>query len=138
MEYADFYGLAPSDNTAMVASGEDVDFPQDGPNSGSAIIRTGTDSFRLSDIGTYLVLFQVSVEEGAQLVLTLNGTELGSTVAGRASCSSQITGMTIVRTTCPNSILTVRNPSCNRTLTVTKNAGGMRAVSAHLVILQIQ
>ena len=38
---ADFYALMPPDNAATVAPGTDVSFPQDGPNSGSDISRTG-------------------------------------------------------------------------------------------------
>ena len=80
LNYADFYALMPPDNAATVAPGTDVDFPQDGPNSGSGIARIGADSFNLGEIGTYQVLFQVSVTEAGQLVLTLNGAELAYTV----------------------------------------------------------
>ena len=82
MGYADFYALMPPDNAASVAPGTDVSFPQDGPNSGTTIVRTGPDSFNLAEIGTYQVLFQVSVTEAAQLILTLNGADLEYTVAG--------------------------------------------------------
>lgn len=139
LNYADFYALMPPDNAATVAPGTDVSFPQDGPNSGSGIARTSASSFNLADIGTYQVLFQVSVDEAGQLVLTLNGNELAYTVVGRATGTSQIIGMAIVTTTAINSILTVRNPADNATaLTITPLAGGTEPVSAHLVIMQIQ
>ena len=51
LNYADFYVLMPPDNSATVAPGTDVSFPQDGPNSGSDIFRTGPDSFNLTQIG---------------------------------------------------------------------------------------
>ncbi len=73
--YADFYALMPPDNAATVAPGTDVSFPQDGANSGESIVRTGDDSFNLTEIGAYLVTFQVSVTEAGQLILTLNGEE---------------------------------------------------------------
>lgn len=41
INFADFYALMPPDNAATVAPGTDVSFPQDGPNSGSDISRTG-------------------------------------------------------------------------------------------------
>lgn len=41
LNFADFYALMPPDNTATVAPGTDVSFPQDGPNSGSDIARIG-------------------------------------------------------------------------------------------------
>ena len=128
----------PGDNAATVAPGTDVDFPQDGPNSGTGISRLTVDSFELADIGTYQVLFQVSVTEAGQLILTLNGADLAYTVVGRATGTSQIVGMALVETTTIDSILTVRNPAGNATaLTITPLAGGTRPVSAHLVITRL-
>jgi len=139
LNYADFYALMPPDNAATVAPGTDVSFPQDGPNSGAGIARSGPDAFNLAEIGTYQVLFQVSVTEAGQLILTLNGEDLAYTVAGRATGASQIVGMAIVETTVINSVLTVRNPEGTAAaLTITPLAGGTRPVSAHLVITQIQ
>jgi hypothetical protein len=128
----------PTDNSATVAPGTDVSFPQDGPTSGTTITRTGPSSFNLAGIGTYQVLFQVSVTEGGQLILTLNGADLAYTVVGRAVGTSQIVEMALVTTTSINSILTVRNPAGNSTaLSITPLAGGSRPVSAHLAITQI-
>ena len=139
MNYADFYALMPLDNTATIAPGTDVSFPQDGPNSGADISRTSANTFNLGLIGTYQVLFQVGVSEAGQLVLTLNGDELDYTVVGRATGTSQIIGMALVTTTTINSILTVRNPADNAAaLTITPSAGGTLPVSAHLVITQLQ
>ena len=139
LNFADFYALMPPDNSATVAPGTDVSFPQDGPNSGSDIARTGPSSFNLGPIGTYQVLFNVGVTEAGQLILTLNGADLAYTVVGRATGTSDIIGMSVVTTTSVNSILTVRNPAGNAAaLTITPLAGGTRPVSAHLVITQIQ
>ncbi|MCC0643124.1 collagen-like protein, partial [Clostridioides sp. ZZV14-6150] len=138
LNFADFFALMPPDNSVTVAPGTDVSFPQDGPSSGTAITRTGPSSFNLSEIGTYQVLFQVSVNEAGQFILTLNGADLDYTVEGRATGTSQIVGMALVTTTVINSLLTVRNPAGNSTaLTITPLAGGTRPVSAHLVITQI-
>jgi Collagen triple helix repeat (20 copies) len=140
LDFADFFALMPSDNAATVAVGTDVSFPEDGPASGSGLIaRTSPSSINLSAIGTYQVLFQVSVTEPGQLILTLNGADLSYTVVGRATGTSQIVGMALVQTTIVNSLLTVRNPAGNSTaLTITPLAGGVRDVSAHLVITRIQ
>ncbi|MBA2368517.1 MAG: collagen-like protein [Candidatus Protochlamydia sp.] len=142
IDFADFFALMPPDNATTVAVGGDVDFPQDGPSSGSGLItRSGIsiDSFNLAEIGIYQVFFQVSATEAGQLILTLNGAELPYTVVGRATGTSQIIGMALVETTVSNSILTVRNPAGNSTaLTITPFAGGTRPVSAHLVITRIQ
>ena len=138
LAFADFFALMPPDNAATVAPGTDVSFPQDGPTSGTAIARTGPSTFNLAEIGTYQVLFQVSVTEAGQLILTLNGADLAYTVVGRATGTSQIVGMALVQTTVINSILTVRNPAGNATaLTITPLAGGTRPVSAHLVITRL-
>ncbi len=130
----------PPDNAATVAPGTDVSFPQDGPNSGSGgITRIGPSSFNLSEIGIYQVLFQVSITEAGQLILTLDGIDLAYTVVGRATGTSQIIGMAIVETTSVNGVLTVRNPAGNAAaLTITPVAGGARSVSAHLVITRLQ
>ncbi len=139
LAFADFYALMPPDNATTVAPGTDVDFPQDGPTSGTDIVRATVDSFTLSEIGTYQVLFQVSVDEPGQLILTLNGADLAYTVVGRATGTSQIVGMALVQTSVTNSTLTVRNPAGNSTaLTITPLAGGTRPVSAHLVITRLQ
>lgn len=136
--FADFFALMPGDNAATVAPGTDVSFPQDGPISGT-ITRVGPSSFNLPSVGVYQVMFQVSVTEAGQLMLTLNGADLAYTVVGRATGTSQIIGMALVQSTSSNSILTVRNPAGNATaLTITPLAGGTRPVSAHLVITQLQ
>ncbi|MBQ4595762.1 MAG: collagen-like protein [Firmicutes bacterium] len=137
--FADFYALMPTDNAATVAPGTDVSFPEDGPNSGAEILRTGTSSFNLTEIGTYQIFFEVSVDEAGQLMLTLNGEDLEYTVFGRAAGATQIVGTALVETTIPESILTVRNPAGNTAaLTITPLAGGARPVSAHLVIVRLQ
>ncbi|MFA9455695.1 collagen-like protein [Halalkalibacter sp. AB-rgal2] len=139
LAFADFYALMPPDNAATVAPGTDVSFPQDGPISGTDITRTGPSTFNLSEIGTYQVLFQVSVSETGQLILTLDGADLDYTVVGRATGTTQIVGMALVTTTSINSILTVQNPAGNAAaLIITPLAGGTRPVSAHLVITRLQ
>ncbi|MHB8882445.1 MAG: hypothetical protein ACYC69_13160 [Thermodesulfovibrionales bacterium] len=136
--YADFYAMMPPDNAATVAPGMDVSFPQDGPTSASGITRIGPSSFMLPAIGTYEVMFQVSVMEPGQLVVGLNGVELPYTVVGRATGTSQIVGMALVSTTVVNSILSIRNPAGGFiALTITPLAGGFSPVSAHLVIKQL-
>ena len=138
LNYADFYAIMPTDNSAAVAPGADVSFPQDGPSSGAGITRATDSSFTLADIGVYQIQFQVSVTEAGQLILTLNGADLEYTVSGRATGTDQIIGIALVETTGANSVLTVRNPSGNAAaLTITPLAGGTRPVSAHLVITQL-
>ncbi len=51
----------PPDNAATIAVGGDVNFPQDGPNSGTGISRINSNFFNLADIGVYNVFFQVAL-----------------------------------------------------------------------------
>jgi hypothetical protein len=136
--YADFFALMPGDNVTTVAVGAAVAFPQNGPTSAGDIARTGPTTFNLAAIGTYMVSWQVSVDEPGQLMLALDGTELNPTVVGRATGTSQIVGNKIITTSVVNSILTVVNPSGNAAaLTITPIAGGTRPVSASLVITRL-
>ena len=132
----------PGDNAATVAAGTAVSFPQNGPTSGSGITRISANTFNLSALGTYEVMFQVSVTEPGQLVLALDSgagaLELSYTVVGRATGTSQIVGMSLVTTTAANSTLSVHNPTGNSpALTITPIAGGTHPVSAHLVIKRL-
>jgi hypothetical protein len=138
LDFADFYALMPGDNVPTVAAGDDVSFPRNGPTSAGGITRVGVSTFNLAAVGTYEVMFQVSVSEGGQLDLSLNGVEQAFSVVGRATGTSQIVGITLVATAVPNSLLTVRNPAGNAgSLTITTTAGGASAVSAHLVIMRL-
>ncbi len=138
LAFAEFYALMPGDNAATVAPGTAVAFPQDGPLSGT-IARLSSNQFQLSDIGVYMVSWQVSINEPGQLVLELNSAQIPYTVVGRATGTTQITGFSLISTASSNSILRVINPVGNATaLTVTPLAGGANSVSASLVIIRIQ
>ncbi len=135
--FSDFYALMPGDNSATVAPGTPVMFPENGPSSG-LITRLNASQFLLSAAGTYYVQFQVSVDEPGQLEVSINGTGIASTVVGRATGTSQIVGTSFVTTTTPNSVLEIINPVGNTTaLTITPVAGGTHPVSAHLVIIRV-
>lgn len=136
--FAEFYALMPGDNTATIAAGAPIEFPQNGPTNG-IITRINASQFNIPAVGIYLVNWQVSIAEAGQLILQLNGTDIASSVVGRATGTSQIVGHTMITTTLPNSVLTVANPSGNPVaLTLNPGAGGTRAVSANLVITRMQ
>ena len=137
-EFADFYATL-GDNWLTVAPGAAVQFPQNGPSSLGSIMRLSSSEFGLLAVGTYQVMFQVSVNEQGQLVLSLNGTPLPWTAVGRSGGTSQIVGIALVTTTVPNSFLSVINDVGNTaTLTVRGYAGGSQPVSAHLVITRLR
>jgi hypothetical protein len=141
LNYSDFYALMPGDNSATVAPGGEVSFPQTG-STNSVITRVDDSKFTLPNIGTYHISFTVSVTEAGQLGIGLyNGFSfnmLPMSVVGRATGTSQIAGVCLVTTTSINRIISVINPAGNSTaLTITPIAGGTESVSAHLVIMQI-
>ena len=138
LSYADFYAIIPPDNTAPIAPGESVSFPENGVIANTNIGRTDDSTILLSEAGTYLVMFNVPIDDIGQLVFTLNGEELPYTLTGTASAPSQISGTTIINTTEDNSLLTLINPANNvSAITLTASAGGTNPVTAHLVILQL-
>jgi hypothetical protein len=132
--YALFFAKMPGDNSATVAVGAAVEFPQNGPANGN-IIRLGPSTFNLPSVGAYEVSWQVSVSEPGQLQLALGGVGLSDTVVGRASGTSQLVGSTVIMTSSANSVLSLINPLGNSTaLTITPIAGGANSVSATLMI----
>ena len=136
---AEFYALMPSDNPDPIAPGRFVKFPTLGQFTGSDIIQDTRvfDTFILVSIGLYQVFFQVPVSEAGQLEIFLGGSVVPYSVVGRETGSSQIVGMSLIRTTLTNTPLQIRNPLGNSSLTITPNAGGTIAVSASLCIVKL-
>ncbi len=138
LDFADYFALMPGDNSATVAVGTPVEFPQDGPNAGVGITRLTNYTFNLAAVGTYQILFQVSVDEAGQLAVAFGGLEVPQTVVGRATGTSQIVGQCYVTTTVADTVLSIINAPGNSTaLTITPTAGGQNPVSAHLVIIRV-
>ena len=126
----------PPDNTAVIAPGADVAFPNSGPGTGSITAASDT-SFTVVDAGTYLVVFQVPITQAGQLQLAVNGAGVASTVVGRNAGSDQIVGMS-VQTLSAGDTVAVRNPTGNTgSLTVTQSAGGEVPGSAHLIFVRL-
>ena len=106
-----------------IGVGEPVPFPMDGPSSG--LYRFNATEFVLPDVGVYEVTWQVSVNEPGQLVLTLDGVEVPSTVVGRNTGTTQIVGNVLIQNSVPGSLLSVRNPTYTTVaLTISPSAGG--------------
>jgi len=138
LDFSDFYALQGTDN-GTIAPGSAIQFPHTGSTTG-AIFATGSTTFVLPTIGTYLVQFQVDVTQPGQLQLSLNSIPLPETVVGRATGTTQIIGMSLVTTATSGSVLQVINPSGNNPLglTIPFDDGGTQSISAHLVIIRIQ
>jgi hypothetical protein len=139
---ADYYNIKPGDNSASVAAGGFVPFPNQNANIGGGVTSSADGKiFTLASIGTYLVNFQVSVDEAGQLAVAQGSTTPtinANTVVGRATGTSQIVGSCIITTTSVNSKLAIINPAGNSTaLTITPRAGGVTPVTAHLVIVRL-
>ena len=137
LSYADFYALIPTDNATAITPGTDVAFPENGVIANTNITRTSDTEFLLNATGTYLIMWNATVTEAGQLVLTSNDTELPYTVVGTGDGLDELTGFTILNIVTPTTI-TVRNPIANTTnVTLTPNAGGTDPVTAHLTIVQL-
>ncbi len=54
MAYSEFYALMPGDNSATIAAGSAIAFPQNGLTDG-IIVRSSTNQFILPDVGIYVV-----------------------------------------------------------------------------------
>jgi hypothetical protein len=132
----------PGDNSSAVASGADVQFPQDGPAQGSSISRVSGSTINLAAIGYYEVTFVVPVTEPGQLVLTVDTgagpVPLAYTVVGRSTGATEIVGHSLVQTTVINELLAVENPAGeSNALTITPTSGGLDPASASLIIQQV-
>ena len=135
MNISNFYSLMPPDNSATIAIGAAINFNQDGPNNNTTITRISPSTFNLELVGIYEIIFQVSINEAAQLVIVLNGTELDYTVVGRATGTNQIIGDCLILTTTPNSVLSINNSTASAAaITITPFGGGTKAISANLII----
>jgi hypothetical protein len=125
----------PGDNSATIAPGSAIQFPNDGVSNNSIITRISASTFNLATVGIYEIFFQVSITEPGQLVIVLNNTELSYSCIGRATGTIQLVGMTIINTTLADSILSINNVAANATaLLLTPNAGGNNNVSCNLLI----
>lgn len=136
LTFSDFYALMPGDNSATIAGGAAILFPRNGPTTNS-ITPISSSSFNLPTIGTYLVQFQVSINEPGQLALRINGTVDPTTVVGRSTGTDQFVGQSLVTTSAPNTSLEVINDG-TVALTITPIAGGTQSVSAHLLIMRVR
>ena len=137
--FANFYASMPDDDSSIISIGSDVKFPKDGITSGDSITRINETSFKLSNIGTYLIIFNVNVTEAGKLVLTLNDSELEHSSAYKDTWTAPIIGFVLVTTPEKDCTLTVRNPVDSTTsLSTTKLNNISKATSAHLIIIQLQ
>ena len=70
MAYSEFFALMPGDNTATVAPGAAINFPQNGISDG-IITRSSANEFLLPAVGIYVIDWQVSISEAAQIMIAI-------------------------------------------------------------------
>ena len=139
ISYADFYALMPTDNASAINAGADVAFPRAGSSSASDITSLTATTFQLGPIGTYRVDVHVTIVAGGQVVLTLNNVPVASTALGGIDLSgNNLSGSYIINTTTVNSVVTVRNPTGNASITLAAGYGGSLPISAHLTISRMK
>lgn len=139
LNFAEFYSIVPRNNPQIIAVGSPVAFEQNGPTSiGSTITRLSPGTFNIGAIGTYEIIFQVSISEPGQLIVVINSAQIIKNCVGRETGNSQIVGNVLITISTINSIISINNPTGNSSsLTVTPNAGGNFPVSCNLIIKQI-
>ena len=68
----------------------------------------------------------------------MNSIEQAYSLVGRATGTSQITGLCFLNVTIANSLISIRNPLGESVaLTITQIAGGTNPVSAHILIIRL-
>ena len=134
--YADFYALMPGDNSSTIPFLAAIEFPRT-TVSNSSITSISPTQFRLPDVGTYEVMFQLSITESARVGITLNGSLQFASIVARSTGMSQLIGTTLVTTTSANTMLSVVNAQSSGALTLTSYPGEIFPTSAHLVIKKL-
>jgi hypothetical protein len=136
-QYAYIYDLSPPSVSATVAAGSDVPLASNGPMT-SGITYAANGQITIATAGVYQVSFLASVDEPGQLELTQNGTPIPSSLYGRATGTSEISGQAILNVA-TGDFITLRNPAGNSSaLTFTPVAGGTHPdVSASITIEQL-
>jgi len=128
------------DNPGPITPGSPVAFPRDGPIGGTSIARTGPSSFNLAYPGTYFINFHVSVNESAQLAISMNNglgpIFLSQTVVRRTDQNSELVGLFTIDVPPPVSgsfvEITLHNPLVfNSSFTLSSH---IISISAHLNI----
>ena len=131
--YTNVYALMPTDNSTAIASGASIAFPRQGPVSGTGFVQVSPTQLTLPHIGTYEVTVNAVINVPAQLIATLNGAPVASTVTGKDISGSNLQGSFLITTLLPNSILTIQNASAGA-ITLVAAAGGTNPVSAQLIV----
>ena len=137
--YANFYGLQPTNNLPVVLPGMAIEFPNDGPLYGD-ISRLSASTFNLATPGNYLVMFNLTVVEGAEVCVSLNSVELPQTLVARAAAETQLSGNYIINVPDPNTVLSIVNPvgtPIPLTLSSNNGTGSGKALSNHLNLLRL-
>lgn len=134
--YADYYNIITEATGILISPDEDVSFPTQNAIGGTGISALSASSFSLA-AGTYLVYFELPVNEAGQVGLTLNDALLPQTVFGRSAVDSQIIGITAVTVTADGSVLTVRNPATANSFTLSGAPETGEPLSAHLIIVRV-
>ncbi len=135
--YANFYGLQPLNQIPVVTPGSPVEFPNNGPTTNN-ITRLTTGTFNVDLSGNYLISFNLTVVEAAEVVLVLNGVELPETVVARSTGETQLSGNFIINIPQSNSVLSLNNASNTPfNLSSNSNTGSTKPLSLQLNILKL-
>ena len=132
INYQDFYSF-PGENMSIPVNGA-ISFSQTAV-ANSTIQRSSSADFVLPEVGTYEVAFQLSVNEAAQVGISLNGFAVASSVVGRSSGGTQVVGLSFITTTISFTTLRIVNFG-NSPITLSQ-FGGPNFVYPHLIIKKL-
>jgi hypothetical protein len=133
-DFAEYY--APAEGSHYVQPGDNLEFPQDGPNEGTISRADPATTFTLAAIGTYRVAFTASVDQSAQVQLRLDGVDVPYAAFGRWGGDGILSGEVFITTSVVGSALTLRSSGAYGFF-LAANAGGYNPTAAHLTIQQM-
>jgi hypothetical protein len=131
-----------NDNPDPIEPGYPVNFPNPLVNPFGSIQRAPGSNFAfvLPADSVFEITFNVCVQNTGELVVVLNGSELGYTVVGKSG-NGFIVGMCLIKTPNGNtSLLSINNPSTavSGGLKIDQSTGALtQPMTCHLIIKQI-
>ena len=132
------YSFLTNGNTQDIAPGTSISFNLNTTPPTDSIFNSSATGINLSTPGSYYVFFQLTALGRGNLVLALNDIEQPQTLLAKNEGIQQVVCGTIITTTEPNTILSVKNPLKGiSTLRLTANEGGPLGISNNLVIISL-
>ena len=128
--FSDFYTIVSAGKPVNVTPGSGIVFDTNGPTN-NIIVRLTSNQFKLPNIGTYEIYFQININENPNLVVVVNGSEINYTKTNTQA--GEIIRTFLITTTIINSIISINNPFDSNNDLIISNKVSIN----HLTITQI-